>query len=57
VDARFLIDHGIVESYWNGGEAAYSVGSLHTHNGPALEIKGNAVIEELTVYPMENIWK
>lgn len=57
VDARFLIDRGIVESFWNGGEAAYSMGSLHTGNGPAFDIQGNAIIEELSVYPMANIWK
>ena len=57
IDARFLIDSGIVESFWNGGEAAYSVASLHTDAGPAFAIEGDAVIEELTVYPMANIWK
>jgi sucrose-6-phosphate hydrolase SacC (GH32 family) len=57
LDARFLIDRGIVESFWNGGEAAYSVASLHTDAGPAFAIEGDAVIEELTVYPMANIWK
>ena len=56
LDARFLIDHGIIESFWNGGEAAYSVGSLHTDAGPAFAIEGDAMIEELTVYPMTNIW-
>lgn len=56
LDARFLVDVGIVESFWNGGEAACSAGSLHTDAGPAFVIKGDAVIEELTVYPMSNIW-
>ncbi len=56
LDARFLIDRGIVESFWNGGEAAYSIGSLHTDAGPALAIAGDAEIDELTVYPMANIW-
>jgi len=57
VDARFLIDHGIVESFWNGGETAFSIASLHTDEGPALALSGNAVVEELTVYPMGDIWK
>jgi fructan beta-fructosidase len=56
MDARFLIDRGIVESFWNGGEAAYSIASLHTDGGPAFAFEGAAVIEELTVYPMANIW-
>jgi hypothetical protein len=45
-----------VESFWNGGEAAYSIASLHSDEGPAFAIEGDAVIEELTVYPMANIW-
>jgi len=57
LDARFLVDRGIVEVFWNGGEAAYSVGSLHTDAGPAFAIEGDAVIEELTVYPVSNIWR
>ncbi|NBV85734.1 MAG: glycoside hydrolase family 32 protein [Verrucomicrobia bacterium] len=56
MDARFLIDRGIVESFWNGGEAAYSAASLHTDAGPAFAIDGDALIEELAVYPMANIW-
>ena len=57
IDARFLIDRGIVESFWNGGEASYAVGSLHTADGPAFAIEGSAAIEELVVYPMADIWK
>ncbi|MEP6755117.1 MAG: glycoside hydrolase family 32 protein [Chthonomonadales bacterium] len=57
IDVRFLIDRSIVESFWNGGEAAYTAASLYTQNGPAFGIKGDAVIEELIVYPMSNIWK
>lgn len=57
LDVRFLLDRGIVESFWSGGEAAYSVGSLHTDAGPAFAIEGDAMIEELTVYPMTNIWE
>jgi sucrose-6-phosphate hydrolase SacC (GH32 family) len=52
VSARFLIDHGIVECFWNGGEAAYSIASLHTDAGPALALDGEATIEEMIVYPM-----
>lgn len=57
LDARILIDRGIVESFWNGGEAAYTIGSLHTDNGPALALAGDAIIEELTIYPLKDIWK
>ncbi len=57
VTARFLIDRGIVESFWNGGEAAYAIGSLHTDPGPAFALTGSALIEELTIYPMTDIWK
>ncbi|HWB04426.1 MAG TPA: glycoside hydrolase family 32 protein [Verrucomicrobiales bacterium] len=57
LEARFLIDRGIVESFWNGGEAAYSIGSLHTHAGPAFEISGNTTLDVLSIYPMVNIWK
>lgn len=57
LDARFLMDRGLVESFWNGGEAAYTIASLHTDNGPAFALAGDAVIEELTVYPIKNIWK
>ncbi len=56
LDVRFLIDCGIVESFWNGGEAAYSIASLQTDIGPAFAIEGDAMIEELTVYPITNIW-
>lgn len=57
LDVRFLMDRGIVEAFWNGGEAAYTIASSHTDNGPALQIESGAKIEELTVYPMNNIWK
>ena len=56
LDARFLIDRGIIEAFWNGGEATYSIASLHTDAGSAFAIEGDAVIEELTVYPMASIW-
>lgn len=52
LDARIIIDRGIVEAFWNGGEAPYTVGSLHTDEGPALALEGEGQIEELTVYPM-----
>ncbi len=57
VNARFLIDRGIVESFWNQGEAAFSIGSLHTDIGPALAIQGSAMIDELSVFPMADIWQ
>ncbi len=57
LDARFLIDRGVVESFWNQGEAAYCIASLHTDEGPAIAIEGNSIIEELVVYPMANIWQ
>lgn len=57
VEARFLIDTSLVESFWNVGEAAYAASSHHTQRGPAFGIEGEAVIEELTVFPMKNIWK
>ena len=56
LDARFLIDNGIVESFWNGGEAVSSSASLPGDDGPAFAVKGDALIEELTVYPMADIW-
>ena len=56
LDARFLVDRGMVESFWNGGEAAYAISSLHTDAGPAFEVGGDLEIEELTVYPTKNIW-
>lgn len=57
LDARILIDRGMVEAFWNGGEAAYAISSLHTDDGPALKIEGDSEIEELTVYPTKNIWE
>ena len=36
---------------------AYCIGSLHTDTGPAFAIDGNAVIEEIVVFPMADIWK
>lgn len=57
LDARILIDRGIVEAFWNGGEAAYAIASLHTDDGPALKIEGGSEIEELIVYPTINIWE
>jgi sucrose-6-phosphate hydrolase SacC (GH32 family) len=55
--ARFLVDRGLVESFWNAGEAAHAIASLHTDNGPALTLAGDATVEELIVYPMRSIWK
>ena len=52
LDIRFIIDRGLVESFWNGGEAAYAIASLHTDPGPAFGLEGDAMVEELIVYPM-----
>ncbi|WAC18999.1 glycoside hydrolase family 32 protein [Luteolibacter sp. SL250] len=57
LDARILIDRGIIEAFWNGGEAAHATGSLHTDDGPALAFGGEAEIEEITVHPMKDIRK
>ncbi len=57
VDARFLVDRGLIESFWNQGEASYCTGALHTADGPAFAIEGGGMIEELTVYPLRSIWK
>jgi sucrose-6-phosphate hydrolase SacC (GH32 family) len=54
LDARFILDRGLVESFWNGGEAAYAIGSLHTDEGPAFALEGDVMIEALTVYPMNS---
>ncbi len=56
VAVRCLIDRGIVECFWNHGEAAYACATLHTDPGPAFAIEGDATIEELTVYPLTDIW-
>ncbi|MEQ8836751.1 MAG: glycoside hydrolase family 32 protein, partial [Lacipirellulaceae bacterium] len=55
--ARFLIDRGITECFWNKGEAAYSMGSLHTDPGPTFAISSDAQVKELVIYPMHNIWE
>ena len=55
--ARFVIDRTLVESFWNGGEAAFCQASLHTDDGPAFAISDQARIAELAVYPLKNIWK
>jgi sucrose-6-phosphate hydrolase SacC (GH32 family) len=56
VDVRFLMDRGLIETFWNGGEASYCIGSAYTAEGPAFSITGEANIEELTVHPMSDIW-
>ncbi len=55
--ARFLIDRGVMEAFWNGGEAAYCGSSLHTETGPGFAVTGDVTIQELTIYPMKDIWK
>jgi fructan beta-fructosidase len=56
LNVRFLIDRGIVEAFWNNGQAAYAVSSLYNEKSRVLVFKGDVIIEELTVYPMSNIW-
>lgn len=55
--ARFLVDRGLMESFWNAGEAAHAIASLHTDHGPAFTLTGDATVEELIVYPMRGIWQ
>jgi fructan beta-fructosidase len=57
VDARFLIDRTLCETFWNTGEAAYCFGTKLEYTGQSLFIEGEAEVEELTVYPMRSIWK
>ena len=57
MSARFLMDRGMVESFWNGGEAPFAVSSLHTDSGPAFTPAGNVETEELVAYPVKIIWK
>lgn len=52
LDTRFILDRGLIETFWNHGEAAYAIASLHTDAGPAFALAGEALIETLTVYPM-----
>ncbi|MGZ0709992.1 glycoside hydrolase family 32 protein [Coraliomargarita sp. W4R53] len=54
---RFLIDRGIVESFWNQGEAAFSIFALHSQDEPPLELTGQIRIKSLSVYPVANIWE
>lgn len=53
---RVLVDRMLVETFWNGGEAATCSGSLHTATGPAISMEGDAQIESLMVWPMKSIW-
>lgn len=54
---RFLIDRGIIESFWNGGQASYCILSPYKDDGSALVLDGDAVVEKLTVWPMADIWE
>ena len=58
LDIRILIDRGIVECFWNQGQAAYAAGSLHTDVGPSLSVEnaGTSIMESLSVYPVSDIW-
>jgi fructan beta-fructosidase len=57
VDVRILVDRGIVESFWNGGEAAFSKVSFVEGITSAISLEGDLIIDELIVYPMKSIWK
>ncbi len=57
LDVRLLIDRGVAESFWNQGEASFCFGSNHQSKAPVLALDGAAEVEELTVYPLANIWK
>lgn len=48
---------GLIESFWNGGEGAFSVASLHTDPGPVFAVNDEVAIEKLVVYPMATIWE
>lgn len=56
VKVRYLIDRGLFECFWNKGEAAFSIASLHTVDAPVLHIGENLKIDQITVYPMKSIW-
>ncbi|MEO1616237.1 MAG: glycoside hydrolase family 32 protein [Planctomycetota bacterium] len=55
ISTRLLIDRSMIESFWNGGEASYCI---RTETGESkLMLEGDAVVEELTVWPISDIWK
>lgn len=57
VEVRILLDRGVLECFWNGGEAAYAVGALDVPDKSLIEVEGDATIVSATVYPMSDIWK
>jgi len=57
ITARFLVDRGIIESFWNGGELPFATASLHTDDGTAFAIEGSVQISALSVWPVNGIWK
>ncbi len=56
VDVRFLVDRGIVESFWNGGEASYCAGTDPASPGHVFEISNTTGLDSATVYPLRSIW-
>ncbi len=56
MEARFLIDRGVVESFWNKGEAAFCVAITHKRENSVIALSGDMEIEKLVVYPMKGIW-
>jgi len=57
MEIRILLDRAIVEAFWNEGELPYCFGALHTAAASVLELEGDLLIEELTVYPLRSIWE
>ena len=57
VDGRFLVDNGIIEGFWNGGEIAHSVGSLVTAGDHSVHIAPEARVNSIRIWKLKNIWK
>jgi fructan beta-fructosidase len=55
LSVRLLMDRAIVETFWNEGEAATCTASLHTDEGPALDIQGSEA-QDLRIQVMRSIW-
>jgi sucrose-6-phosphate hydrolase SacC (GH32 family) len=53
LDARILVDRGVIEAFWNDGEAAFCLASLHTDRGPGLKTSS---AKTLQAWSLKNIW-
>lgn len=53
LDARILVDRGVIEAFWNGGEATFCFASLHTDRGPGLKTSS---AKTLQAWSLKNIW-